>query len=758
MALEFFAKNSALFKEYRTTDEQIVALKTCIEGDTSVADATGILTAYPSDSPTPLELQQRLAGLWTLLNDTAVGLPDAQPTIISILKRIRTLPWRKEPKGEGEEFMSFDNGFYWRELTDWANNWADNYNHYGAQCTIEKSQGKERQRREANWISANTYTARLATADDDVIASYGAALDRAGYITMRDLEKKENASQPVYVEAAAELFIHAARELCRLVEGDLRYEDIHTAWTLEENWLLGRKEDPSEDKWQNWKENWAELMGDENLSAKARTAARQALEAMNLMPRWVSTRNPGHKPEHRRFGAPHHVMAPSHRVGPLQLLVCTRPLSTFHNHRLHHAINHHLHITNVASNSAPSMPEDEEPVVDRRRLIFDDAASPKDQSWWDSLAFKVTAPLLIVLTIFMLAPQLDFLFNLGATDMRLSKALAVCPALAMARNITLHKDEPLMPTPLPKPHAASDGEQIIHIFQTLGRSTVWKNIANITFEGDTFEPEGMMRLGDDRYVVSSGHWTERTEKYGKIINGTDRTAGKGFAHLMVYNGKGELVADATITKEGEDEYHNGGIDFDGQYIWGTIAQYRPNSTAYVYRVDPNTLVPERVLNYADHLGGVVHDTRDNLVTALNWGGRNASTWDLNTAKTGCDESPKPKRVVRNPSYFIDYQDCKWLGHSKFYGGKSVMLCSGVATIGGYNLGGIALVDVETMIPLAEIPIELESALGVRLTQNPMDVSVKDGKLRLYLMPDQHNSTLYIYEAQPDSPFQYGGGR
>lgn len=86
-----------------------------------------------------------------------------------------------------------------------------------------------------------------------------------------------------------------------------------------------------------------------------------------------------------------------------------------------------------------------------------------------------------------------------------------------------------------------------------------------------------------------------------------------------------------------------------------------------------------------------------------------------------------------------------------------MLCSGVATIGNYNLGGIALVDVDTMTPLAEVPIALESALGLRMTQNPVDVSVEAGKLRFYWIPDQRNSTLYVYEAQPDSQFQYGGG-
>jgi hypothetical protein len=45
-----------------------------------------------------------------------------------------------------------------------------------------------------------------------------------------------------------------------------------------------------------------------------------------------------------------------------------------------------------------------------------------------------------------------------------------------------------------------------------------------------------------------------------------------------------------------------------------------------------------------------------------------------------------------------------------------------------------------------------------MTQNPVDVSVENGKLRFYWMPDQRNSTLYVYEAQPQSPFEYGGGK
>ena len=344
--------------------------------------------------------------------------------------------------------------------------------------------------------------------------------------------------------------------------------------------------------------------------------------------------------------------------------------------------------------------------------------------------------------------------------------VAILP-LAPALNITYYRHDALAPHPLPPSHADSDGEQIINLFQDLGLSTVWKSIANISFEGDTFEPEGIIRLGEDRYVVSCGEYTQPTEKYGGIINGTDRSPGAGFAHLIVFNGKGRRIADATITTDGADEYHNGGLDYDGRFIWGTVGQYRPNTTAYVYRTDPSALESEKVLHYDDHLGGVVHDTLANSITCLNWGSRNASTWDLGSVNHASrtmargHESPlfTPQTVARNPSYFIDYQDCKWLGRSQIYGGKSVMLCSGVSTVGGYRLGGVALVDVETMVPLAEVPIMLESQLGARLTMNPVDVSVSDDrKLRFYWLPDQHNSTLYIYEAEPDSPFQYGGGQ
>ncbi|RYP70893.1 hypothetical protein DL771_005143 [Monosporascus sp. 5C6A] len=191
MADEFFATASSTFAGYNITDDQIATLKACIGGDTAPADAAKRLTTHPAASSTPLEMQQRLGGLWTLLNDTAVAVSSAQPAIISILQTIRTFP----------------------RLTGWANDWADDYNHHAARFAIESSRGQERSARKAAWVSANAYTARLAATGDPALASYGAALDRASRVIFSALESDHGGKEPDELEAAAQLFKYAASEL-----------------------------------------------------------------------------------------------------------------------------------------------------------------------------------------------------------------------------------------------------------------------------------------------------------------------------------------------------------------------------------------------------------------------------------------------------------------------------------------------------------------------------------------------------------------
>ena len=86
-----------------------------------------------------------------------------------------------------------------------------------------------------------------------------------------------------------------------------------------------------------------------------------------------------------------------------------------------------------------------------------------------------------------------------------------------------------------------------------------------------------------------------------------------------------------------------------------------------------------------------------------------------------------------------------------------MICSGVARLTlNITVGGVSVVDVASMVPLMEVPLTMTSDLGVPITQNPFDVAVVEGKLRMYFLPDLHNSTLYVYAAEVESLFQYGG--
>ncbi|KAH6653729.1 hypothetical protein BKA67DRAFT_658072 [Truncatella angustata] len=330
--------------------------------------------------------------------------------------------------------------------------------------------------------------------------------------------------------------------------------------------------------------------------------------------------------------------------------------------------------------------------------------------------------------------------------------LSLLPS-ASRLNITIYQpNTPLAPSPLPPPGASSACDEIVAQFIVLSRSTKWNIVDKVPFEGDTFEPEGLVRLGSDLYMVSAGEYMERTVKYspdgGTWIDGTDRSAGAGFAHMMVFDGRGRRIADASISEAGSLEYHNGGIEYDGTHLWATLSQYRPNTTGTLVRMDPGRLEPEVVLKVADHQGGVVRDSfGGGLLTTFNWGSREASLWPQVHSLGASPKFSTPLATVRNPAHYVDYQDCKHLGRPRYYGNVSVMICSGIANLGeGVSIGGLALVEMHTMRPLYEVPMMMTSDLGALITKNPMDVALVDGKMRFYFLPDERNSTLYIYEA------------
>jgi hypothetical protein len=300
-------------------------------------------------------------------------------------------------------------------------------------------------------------------------------------------------------------------------------------------------------------------------------------------------------------------------------------------------------------------------------------------------------------------------------------------------------------TTLPEPPAA-EGVQIAQLVKQVTRDTTWKLVDSVLLQAKTWHTEGIVKLGD-QWIVSSVQVTEPTVKYpnGQIIDGTDRTPGAGFGHLMRFDSNGGLLSDRVLNAPGALEYHPGGLDYDGRSVWVTLAQYRPNSSSTFLRVEPLTLAMKPLLHAHDHFGGVVNDTIRHRLVTLNWGSRAASSWRIRP-RPWLDAFTEPLSVVRNRSHFVDYQDCKYLGRVPDQR-HPLMICGGITQYGTFQLGGVALLDTETLSPVWEVPVTLLSPAGNVVTRNPVDVDVVDGKLRLYLAPDDDATTVLTYEAQ-----------
>lgn len=299
--------------------------------------------------------------------------------------------------------------------------------------------------------------------------------------------------------------------------------------------------------------------------------------------------------------------------------------------------------------------------------------------------------------------------------------------------------------------AAADGTRIAAAFMKLSRTTSWQLVRKVPLKFDAHHPEGIARVGD-HYVLSTVEVTEPTQRYqplGTMIGGTDRTAGKGVGHLIAFDEQGNRLKDVQLG-DGASIYHPGGLDYDGRWLWTAVAEYRPNRPSIIYRVDPRTLRAREALRTRDHIGGIVRDTRRQRVIGLNWGSRTAYTWKLGRRGAALT------RTTVNPSHFVDYQDCKYLGRPRRFR-RPVMLCSGIAGLShpgpdgqpvNYDLGGVALVDVTTMRPLAEVPFQAYTDQRQVATRNALDVRMVGGRLRLYLVADDDDqSDLLVYEAR-----------
>lgn len=268
----------------------------------------------------------------------------------------------------------------------------------------------------------------------------------------------------------------------------------------------------------------------------------------------------------------------------------------------------------------------------------------------------------------------------------------------------------------------------------LDPNTIWTQKKALPLKFPTFHPQGMVKIGN--FFFMSSVEVTKPPKNGDT--------GKGVGHLFKFDSTGTLISKISL---GEGSiYHPGGIDFDGKYIWIPVAEYRPNSKSIIYKVDVLTLQIEELMRFNEHIGAIVHDTESNKLLGASWGSRNFYEWQLNTkGKVMTNVSPEQLRI-KNPSFYIDYQDCHYLGNHQ-------MLCSGFQKYSHPNgnvvrLGGFEIVNLIDKRPIFQVPIKLWSPSGLAMTNNPFWVETIKGGLKAYFVPDDDSaSTLFIYETE-----------
>ena len=292
------------------------------------------------------------------------------------------------------------------------------------------------------------------------------------------------------------------------------------------------------------------------------------------------------------------------------------------------------------------------------------------------------------------------------------------------------------------PHPAGQAPDLGERVARLTRDTAWRQIAATPIGFPTHHPQGMVRIGDAVFL-SSVEVKVPTTRFATPVDGYDRDTGQGVGHLFKMTAAGALVTDLPL---GESTmFHPGGIDYDGRHIWVAVAEYRPNSRSIVYRVDPETMKAVEVFRYPDHIGAIVHDPVGRTLHGVSWGSRRFYRWTLGRDGRVTNAAAPPARLrTLNPSHYVDYQDCKYVGGHR-------MLCSGVTELRQarssppFRLGGLDLIDLRTGRPLHQVPVLLWTPGGLDMTHNPSWFEPAGTGLRAYFIPEDNASTLYVYE-------------
>ena len=256
---------------------------------------------------------------------------------------------------------------------------------------------------------------------------------------------------------------------------------------------------------------------------------------------------------------------------------------------------------------------------------------------------------------------------------------------------------------LPLEHQESFVERMDELAEADGK---WRIEDRLKLDFDTHHPQGLVKIEDHYYLstVQMPAWFK---------------PGKGY--LIKFDEKGRQLA--KISLGDSRRYHPGGIDFDGESIWVSVAEYRPNSSTKVYRVDEKSMEAELAFTVDDHVGAITRDPESGELWGATWDSERILRWN----EDGELQESRP-----NSERSINYQDWK-------FAGDDYILSSGVRS----RNGGLDLVDSENKEILSKVPLALRSPDGKPMTQNPMTFRYSDEGLKLYVIPDDDSSELFV---------------
>ena len=208
------------------------------------------------------------------------------------------------------------------------------------------------------------------------------------------------------------------------------------------------------------------------------------------------------------------------------------------------------------------------------------------------------------------------------------------------------------------------------------------------------------------------------------------------------NREGELQKDIVLG-EG-DMYHPGGISYDGTDVWVPVAQYRPDSSAIIYKVNAQSLKATEQFRVQDHIGGIVRDETNGAPRGQQLG--LAPLLRLEAGRQHHQRLGQPEPLRRLPGLPV-----RRLGQDALRWRHQPAADPAAGGAGAtYELGGMALIDLHTHAILHEVPFQKWSTAGHVMTRNPLKLAADGKQMTMWAAPDNgdegNGTELYTFRA------------